>query len=241
MRLRAAFSLLIVLLLSACAGGPVVVAVPAPGTAPLAVSGGGGPDPRAAVEMFVSVIDRVEPVAERECRRRAPAANCDFQIAVDDNPRDPPNAFQTLDKSGRPVLVFTLSLIGEVSNADELAFVMSHEVSHHILGHLARQRQNAELGASVFSQLAGASGATSPAALEAAARLGAAVGSRTYSKQFELEADALGTVICKRAGFDPVHGAEFFNRIPDPGNDFLSTHPANADRIALVRRIAAGL
>jgi len=61
----------------------------------------------------------------------------------------------------------------------------------------------------------------------------------TYSKDFELEADALGTVITAQAGFDPLLGADFFFRIPDPGNSFLGTHPANADRVAIVRRTAA--
>ncbi|HAB36898.1 MAG TPA: peptidase M48, partial [Rhodobacteraceae bacterium] len=33
----------------------------------------------------------------------------------------------------------------------------------------------------------------------------------------------------------------FFNRIPDPGNRFLGTHPPNSQRIATVERTAAGL
>ncbi len=242
MRLYPAFAVLIAATLAACAPSSVVP-VPPDGTSPAALSivAGSRPSARSAVDMFVMVVQTVEPVAERECHRRAPTANCNFLIVVDDNPRQPPNAFQTVDKSGRPILAFTLALLAEVQNPDELAFVMSHEVSHHILGHLERQRENATIGAAVFGQLAGASGTASPEAVQAAQRLGAAVGARTYSKEFELEADALGTVIAYRAGFDPVHGAEFFDRIPDPGNSFLSTHPANADRVALVRRIAAGL
>jgi len=74
-----------------------------------------------------------------------------------------------------------------------------------------------------------------------AGQSGAAVGARRFSKEFELEADALGTVIAKRAGYDPVRGAAFFARIPDPGDQFLGTHPPNAERYALVRRVAAGL
>jgi Zn-dependent protease with chaperone function len=38
-----------------------------------------------------------------------------------------------------------------------------------------------------------------------------------------------------------VRGAEYFNRVPDPGNRFLGTHPPNADRIRVVRQTAAGL
>jgi predicted Zn-dependent protease len=50
-----------------------------------------------------------------------------------------------------------------------------------------------------------------------AAQLGAAVGARTYSRTAELEADALGTVIAYRAGYDPLAGAQLFLRLPDPG------------------------
>jgi predicted Zn-dependent protease len=74
-----------------------------------------------------------------------------------------------------------------------------------------------------------------------AAEFGAAIGARTYSKEFELEADALGTVIAVQAGYNPLRGADFFFRIPDPGNTFLGTHPANADRLRVVTRTAARL
>lgn len=231
-------------LLGACAE-TVIAPVPAP-PAPASVAGVSGAevgrlDPRAAVQMFVDVTTSFEPVAERECRARAPQLNCDFRIVVDDTPGMPPNAFQTLDPSGRPILVFTLAMLGEVQNADELAFVMSHEVSHHIAGHLARQRQNSDLGAAVFGELAGITGQSSAEQIRVAQQLGAAVGARSYSKEFELEADALGTIIAHNAGYDPVKGAQFFFRIPDPGDRFLGTHPANAARIAVVQRVAAGL
>ena len=38
------------------------------------------------------------------------------------------------------------------------------------------------------------------------------------------------------AGYDPVRGAAYFTRIPDPGNKFLGTHPPNASRIETVRQ-----
>ncbi|MEL6518654.1 MAG: M48 family metalloprotease, partial [Pseudomonadota bacterium] len=79
------------------------------------------------------------------------------------------------------------------------------------------------------------------AGVETAQRIGGTVGARRFAKDFELEADALGTRIAAAAGYDPVRGAEFFNRIPDPGDQFLGTHPPNADRMATVRRVAAGL
>jgi predicted Zn-dependent protease len=189
---------------------------------------------------FLRVVQTVEPVAERECRARTSGVNCDFNIVVDDRPGQLPNAFQTLDKQGRPVVAFTLALIADARNEDELAFVLGHETAHHIAGHIARQQQNAVAGAVIFAGLATLSGGGSEA-VRTAQRLGAEVGARSYSKDFELEADALGTVITARAGFDPLRGAEFFTRIPDPGDKFLGTHPPNASRIDVVRRTVAGL
>lgn len=196
-------------------------------------------DSQTVARNFVQVVQDVEPVAERECRRRAPAANCDFRIVVDDRTGQPPNAFQTVDQQGRPIIAFTLSLIGEARNRDELAFVMSHEAAHHILGHLLRQARNANAGAEVFGQLAGALGATTEADIRTAQQIGAAVGARSYSKDFELEADELGTIITHNAGYDPLRGADFFFRIPDPGDRFLGTHPPNAARVQIVRQTAA--
>ena len=193
-----------------------------------------------AAKQFVNVVETVEPVAEAECRRRTSGANCDFLIVVDNRPNQPPNAFQTVDKFGRPVVAFNLALIASVQNADELAFVMGHETAHHILGHLERTRSNAIAGAVILSGLASLSGANAEG-IRNAEELGAAVGARSYSKDFELEADALGTVITERAGFNAVRGAAFFTRIPDPGNRFLGSHPPNSARIEIVRRTAARL
>ena len=196
--------------------------------------------PDQAARAFAQVVRRVEPVAERECRRRTQGVDCDFRILVDDRPRLPPNAYQTLDDEGRPIIAFTVALIADARNADELAFVMSHEAAHHIRGHIARQKKNAAIGAQVFGDVASRTGG-SASAVELATRIGANVGARSYSKDFELEADELGTVLTALSGYDPLRGAQFFNRIPDPGDRFLGTHPPNAQRLEIVRRTAARL
>src|SRR6056297_3315362 len=216
----------------------------APATMPQAPGDGASqPAPlseRRAAMQFVEVVETVEPVAERECRSRAPRLNCDFRIVVDDRPGQPVNAYQTLDRNGRPIIAFTLAMIAEARNRDELAFVLSHEAAHHIAGHIPRQQQNAAAGAILLGGLATLTGVGSDA-VRTASDLGATVGARSYSKNYELEADSLGTIIAKRAGYDPVRGAAFFTRIPDPGDRFLGTHPPNAQRIETVRRVNAQL
>lgn len=194
----------------------------------------------AATQQFTAVARRVEPVAQSVCRQARARGSCNFIILIDERPGQPVNAFQTVDRRGQPVLVFSRAIVEEFRNTDEMAFVLGHEAAHHIEDHLTQRAQAAGALGAILEAAAAAGGAPS-AGRQSAGELGQTVGSRVFSKQFELEADALGTVIAKRAGFNPVRGAEFFNRLPDPGDQFLGSHPPNADRIRTVRAVAAQL
>ncbi|WP_394154454.1 M48 family metalloprotease [Loktanella salsilacus] len=243
---RLTFGIIVAASLAGCAVSPdarlpqvaPAAAPQTPDTMPAAVAAA-EPDARSSVRSLIAAVDAIEPVAEAMCRDRSPALNCDFEFAIDMNPNAQPNAFQTLDASGRPLIAMTVALLAETRNADEIAFILSHEAAHHIEGHLDRQRRNATIGAAIMGQLVGLS--DDPDVGRRAAEFGAAIGARTYSKDFELEADTLGTIIAAQAGYNPLRGAEFFFRIPDPGNTFLGTHPANADRVRVVTRTAAQL
>ncbi len=189
---------------------------------------------------FMEVVHQMEPIAERECRARTRGENCNFKIVVDNRPDRRPNAHQTLDKHGRPVITFSLSLIKEARNQHELASILGHEVAHHILGHIAKTSETALEGAVNGGLLAADLGAGAADVKRAQSR-GKFIGERQFSKKFELEADALGTIITARSGYDPLIGVMYFTRIPDPGNRYLGSHPPNAKRIAIVRRTAANL
>ena len=225
-------------MLSGCIAGYAPTAPAAP-VLPMAAPTDRLSPPRRA-EQFVAVVDRVEPVAEALCRQRAAGGNCDIRIVVDDRPGQAPNAFQTVDRSGRPIVGFTIALIADARNADEIAFVMGHEAAHHVLNHIPKRQQTAAGAAILAGALARANGAT-PEGIREAQAFGAEVGARSYSREFELEADALGAEIALMAGFDPVRGAAFFSRLPDPGDQFLGSHPPNAERQARVARIVARL
>lgn len=221
------------LMLSACAS--VGVPTPTESVETDVSTGEKLPSPSVAADNFIEVVDRVEPIAERLCRAEAPGVQCDFQIVVDSRPNVPANAFQTLDPNGRPIIAFTIALIADARNQDELAFILGHEAAHHIAGHIPKTQETAARGAILAGTLAALSGAAD-GAVRTATDIGATVGARAFSKDFELEADALGTVIAFRAGFDPSVGAKFFERLEDPGNVFLGTHPPNAQRIETVER-----
>jgi predicted Zn-dependent protease len=228
--MRVLFPLLSALALSAC------VSVPPPSaTAPAAGAG----TAEVSVTRAVQVTQRMEPVAEQMCRARSALLNCDFEFLVNRDPRAGVNAFQTIDRrTGRPIIILTLGMIRSVRNDDELAFVLGHEVAHHIAEHIGQQEAAARLGAETYGLSAQARGG-SRAEIIAAAQQGAMVGTAQFSQRAELEADALGTVITCRAGFDPVVGARFFSQLPDPGARVFGTHPPNAARIEAVRTAAA--
>lgn len=192
--------------------------------------------PNVAARQFVTVINRMEPAIEREClQRRSRQISCDFQFIVDTNLRSEPNAFQTVDRSGRPVIGFTASLIAATLNQDEIAFVVGHEASHHILNHLDQKSGAATAGAILLGIGAAAMGGGSDT-IQTAQQIGASVGANVYSKEWELQADYLGAIVTLGAGYDPTLGSKFFERLPDPGNRILGSHPARAARIAQVRR-----
>ncbi|MEX0329445.1 MAG: M48 family metallopeptidase [Ruegeria sp.] len=226
-------ALMLVLFLAACDSSSVVV-IPAANWAPTS------PDLRAVAPAFKQVSTAVGDASRAECKRRTRAVNCDFVILVDLDPRAPANAFQTLDENGRPLIIFTQSMILSTKNPDEMAFVMGHEAAHHVLGHIARQAENAKEGARIFGDLARKQGEDA-AGVERAQEIGAEVGAQYYSRAFELEADQLGTVITNSAGYNPLVGAEFFQRIPDPGDRFLASHPPNAERVQAVLQTASEL
>lgn len=232
----------LLLLLAGCAAAPQA---PVGGLPPAA---GTPPGPARTVADFAMVADRVEPAAEQVCHEQHPGAvgpGCDFVILLDTDPRMPPNAFQTVGRDGRPEIIFGAALLGQLTNDDEIAFVLSHEASHQIAGHIAKERAQSILGALVFGRIAagmqGPEGqGPSEADIRQAMDIGAYVGSRAYSKTYELEADRLGAYVAARAGFDPQAGAQVFTSPAlSGGGALLSTHPGSAERIAAITAIAA--
>ena len=148
---------------------------------------------------FASVVAVVEPVGEDLCRRYRPQFNCDFEVVVYKKNPNLVNAFQTIKSDGRPLIVFSQRLIEHARNEDELAFVLGHEMAHHLEGHLYQQYQSARSGAERFGGLISLVVA-SDRLVRNAERLDARLGGRKFSKTYELEADRLGTWIATIAG-----------------------------------------
>lgn len=227
---RPALLLAMALTLSACvAPAPMVTAPPPAQTAPSVTPA-----------QFNAVVARMRPVSTQVCRERNPQLDCNFIVVLDDRPGQPPNAFHTRDEQGRPIIAFTLALIRDLRSPDEIALIFGHEAAHHIADHLPRMQQQAMTGALLGGLVAALSGVDQTTA-QRMVNASATVGARRYAKPFELEADRLGALIAARGGYDPLAGAQIFRRIPDPGNQFLGTHPPNAERLAEIERAVAAI
>ena len=247
MRSPAACALLI--LLAGC-GATYEVPTALPDAGGASVAGPAVPAGRARTPAdFTRVASRVEPVAESFCRDEGRVAACDFRVRLDRDPRMPPNAYQSMGEDGRPNVTMGLKLLEEMRSDDEIAFVLSHEMRHHIAGHIPKQQQQQVLGALVLGGLVAAAGnpyggPASEQSISQAMDLGAYIGARSYSQTYELEADTLGAYITARAGYDPEAGAAIFGRpaLANPGGPpILTSHPGSAQRQSTIAAVAADI
>lgn len=102
---------------------------------------------------FFDVGKEISPLAEQFCLERHsndPLIDCHVKVWIDeDTPL--PNAYQTYDWRGTPIVVFTRPLIDEVRTRDEIAFILSHEFGHHIAQHIGQGRGHL-VGQRAYSQ-----------------------------------------------------------------------------------------
>jgi predicted Zn-dependent protease len=119
---------------------------------------------------------------------------------------DPPvtNAFVT---GGKYIYVYT-GLISEAASEDELAFVLAHELGHSLLKHGTRARNDISTTVAGISAIAAAFSKNHKDDYLAVAKLATSA----YSRVDEEEADAMAVAIIRRAGLDPLRGADFFSR-----------------------------
>ena len=121
---------------------------------------------------------------------------------------------------------------------DEIAFVVAHEMAHVIRRH-AINRLLSQAALSVVSLAAAGRGWLVPWLK----KVGLQGLERAYSRDHEYEADALGVLITKAAGFDPAGSTRLLNRLgaidQEAGQSvlgvYLSTHPSIEDRIVRLR------
>lgn len=144
-------------------------------------------------------------------------------------------------------LYVTRGLLALANDSAELAAVIAHEMSHVTANHgIERQKMEAEevLAARVVTDVLQGSAQGNAALVRGKLRLA------QFSRNQELEADAIGIRASGQAGFDPFAASRFLQSMAsysdfrsvtgaqDASLDFLASHPNAPQRIELALRHA---
>jgi predicted Zn-dependent protease len=143
---------------------------------------------------------------------------------------------------GGPMFV-NIGTITAASNEAELAGVMAHEMAHVYMQHSAKQAGKAQTTAAIAGIAEAVLGATSHGTLGSLAQTGVKFGAEglilKYSRSDEAQADAVGTIILYKAGYNPQSMADFFRKLAAQGSSgpqFLSDHPNPGNRESAIQK-----
>ncbi|MBC7654860.1 MAG: M48 family metallopeptidase, partial [Oligoflexus sp.] len=144
---------------------------------------------------------------------------------------------------GGKVAVYTGILPVTLTDAG-LATVMGHEIAHAVAKH-SNERYSNQMIAQGLGSILGGAVTKSQAGMNVFNQvfgIGAQAGVLLpNSRKQESEADRLGLTFMAMAGYDPARAVDFWQRMSAQGNgqappEFLSTHPADATRIADIKK-----
>jgi predicted Zn-dependent protease len=142
-------------------------------------------------------------------------------------------------------VAFNTGIFSLFQSDDEIAVVMSHEVSH-VIGRHGNERASHQAlaqGGAVIADLAMQNQSQTLQTL-----VGTAYGYTTqygailpFSRKHESEADEIGLRIMAKAGYNPQAAVTFWKRMSEKSSgstmEFLSTHPSDSTRIANLQKL----
>lgn len=127
-----------------------------------------------------------------------------------------------------------------------LATVMGHEIAHAVARHSSERASKAAVAQGIGGLLGAATSNSSQATQQLISQV-YGVGAQGFyllpnSRTQELEADHLGLIFMSMAGYNPSNAVAFWQRMASASQsgqkppEFLSTHPADATRIAQIQK-----
>ena len=148
---------------------------------------------------------------------------------------------------GGPMFV-NRGMIEAAHTEGEVAGVMAHEMSHVILRHgtaQASKAQKYEIGAMAGQILGAIVGGGWGQVIAQGSNFGLSTAFLRFSREYEQQADILGSHLMASAGYDPRDMASMFKTIEKQGGpggpQWLSDHPNPGDRAAYITREAQSL
>jgi Zn-dependent protease with chaperone function len=201
------------------------------------------------------IFARLKPSARELCRylaERSTVSCSDWQVAVEDSQVF--NAYAT----GANEIVVSKGIVEQSRYPEEVAFILAHELSHHMLNHLGETRINEFVGSLLGILL---SAAIASVALEevdcnpdyencddaydlaeriigTGANAGAYVANHKYAVAQESEADMLAAYILSRSNYSLIRARQTLLNIARMGDStntrssFFDSHPAGPERLA---------
>jgi len=146
---------------------------------------------------------------------------------------------------GGPMFI-NRGMIEKAHNEGEIAGVMAHELSHVALRHGTAQATKAtkyEIGQVAGAVLGAIVGGRTGSVIAQGTQFGLGAAFLRFSREYERQADLLGTHIMAAAGYDPRDMANVFKTIEKEsgpgGPQWLSDHPNPGDRYDYINKEAA--
>ncbi len=144
---------------------------------------------------------------------------------------------------GGKVVVYT-GILKFAKNDDQLATVISHEISHALARHGAERMSQSmvQQGVGMIGNIV--VGATAPQyqnafnmAYGAGSNLGVML---PYGRLQETEADEIGILLMYKAGYNLNEAVKFWENMSEGksgGSDFFSTHPSSNTRVSNIQKV----
>lgn len=144
---------------------------------------------------------------------------------------------------GGKIVVYE-GLMKIMSSDDELAVVLGHEVAHAVAKH-SNERMSQQVLAQYGSNILGAALANKSASIQNVAGQVYGLGTQygvtlPFSRKHESEADYIGLIFMRLAGYDPNVALSFWQKMSAASSnstpEFMSTHPSDATRISQIKK-----
>ena len=185
---------------------------------------------REIAQRLVAKVDVVETALAAEHGQQPQHFSRSFEWEVNVIQSDQANAFCL---PGGKMAVYT-GLVPVAQNADAMAIVMGHEISHALLRHGAQRMAQQRL-----AQLGQVAGAMSGMDAQTQQMVMSAYGygmMLPYARGHETQADEVGLMLAAAACFDPQQAIPLWERMSENSGgqappEFASTHPNPGTRI----------